>query len=237
MFGFRWLRTRSCHRVTRWHSSLHTSGSRRARPCATACHSCSRTGLASTGRSRASRCRTGSRTRSRWVRSSSSKPRMCRPTVHCPCTAHGCRSRPDASRSGPQTGSSSVVTPCAPRFCRTVNPATPVETGAGRLHPNWMGRRGGLAYGNNGRFRIQPAESPHRQPDAFVPGRDAGYPGDPRGDRTQLHHLTDILALSMPAVIGDADSFVTIALFGQFNEAWLHTFAAVGGIHTPARSL
>ena len=30
-FGFRWLRTKSCQRVTRCHSSWHTSGSRRPR--------------------------------------------------------------------------------------------------------------------------------------------------------------------------------------------------------------
>ena len=44
---------------------------------------------------------------------------------------------------------------------------------------------------------------------------------DPRGDRTKLHKLTDILVL---AVICGADSFVAIALFSQLNEAWLRTF-------------
>ena len=44
---------------------------------------------------------------------------------------------------------------------------------------------------------------------------------DPRVDRTKLHSLTDILVLS---VICGADSFVAIALLGQFNEAWLRTF-------------
>ena len=66
--------------------------------------------------------------------------------------------------------------------------------------------------------------APHGQPDAFVPGRDAGRPGDPRIDRTRLHPPTDILALSMPAVICGADSFVAIALFSQLNQAWLRTF-------------
>ena len=47
---------------------------------------------------------------------------------------------------------------------------------------------------------------------------------DPRVDRTKLHHLTDILVLSVLAVICGADSFVAIALFGQLNEAWLRTF-------------
>ena len=47
---------------------------------------------------------------------------------------------------------------------------------------------------------------------------------DPRVDRTKLHPLTDILVLSVLAVICGADSFVAIALFGQLNEAWLRTF-------------
>ena len=47
---------------------------------------------------------------------------------------------------------------------------------------------------------------------------------DPRVDRTQLHPLTDILVLSVLAVICGADSFVAIALFGQFQEEWLRTF-------------
>ncbi len=47
---------------------------------------------------------------------------------------------------------------------------------------------------------------------------------DPRVDRTKLHPLTDILVLSVLAVICGADSFVAIALFGELNEAWLCTF-------------
>ncbi len=47
---------------------------------------------------------------------------------------------------------------------------------------------------------------------------------DPRVDRTKLHPLTDILVLSVLAVICGADSFVAIALFGELNEAWLRTF-------------
>ena len=47
---------------------------------------------------------------------------------------------------------------------------------------------------------------------------------DPRVDRTRLPPLTDILVLSVLAVICGADSFVAIALFGQLNEAWLRTF-------------
>lgn len=41
---------------------------------------------------------------------------------------------------------------------------------------------------------------------------------DPRGDRTQLHPLTDILVLSVLAVICGADSFVAMALFGELHE-------------------
>ena len=49
---------------------------------------------------------------------------------------------------------------------------------------------------------------------------------DPRGDRTRLHSLTDILVLSVLAVICGADSFVATALFGEPNEEWLRTFLA-----------
>ena len=47
---------------------------------------------------------------------------------------------------------------------------------------------------------------------------------DPRVDRTKLHPLTDILVLSVLAVICGADSFVAIALFGRIHEEWLRTF-------------
>ena len=50
---------------------------------------------------------------------------------------------------------------------------------------------------------------------------------DPRGDRTRLHNLTDILVLSVLAVICGTDRFVAIALFGQLNEEWLRTFLAL----------
>ena len=46
----------------------------------------------------------------------------------------------------------------------------------------------------------------------------------PRVDQTKLHPLTDILTLSVLAVIYGTDSFVVIALFGQLNEEWLRTF-------------
>lgn len=47
---------------------------------------------------------------------------------------------------------------------------------------------------------------------------------DPRVDRTKLHPLTDILVISVLAVLCGADNFVAIALLGQLNEAWLRTF-------------
>jgi predicted transposase YbfD/YdcC len=47
---------------------------------------------------------------------------------------------------------------------------------------------------------------------------------DPRVERSQLHPLASILALSVCAVIGGANSFVGIELFGQAKEAWFRTF-------------
>lgn len=47
---------------------------------------------------------------------------------------------------------------------------------------------------------------------------------DPRIERTRLHPLTSILALSLIAVICGADSFVAIEEFGHSKEAWLKTF-------------
>jgi predicted transposase YbfD/YdcC len=47
---------------------------------------------------------------------------------------------------------------------------------------------------------------------------------DPRVERSQLHPLESILALSVCAVICGANSFVGIELFGKSREAWLQTF-------------
>ena len=47
---------------------------------------------------------------------------------------------------------------------------------------------------------------------------------DPRVSRTRLHSLTDILVLSLLAIICGADSFVAIEEFGRAKEAWLRTF-------------
>lgn len=54
-------------------------------------------------------------------------------------------------------------------------------------------------------------------------GRGPGHPGVPRVDRPSLHNLTDILVVSVLAVIRGTDSFVAIALCGRLNEAWLRT--------------
>ena len=47
---------------------------------------------------------------------------------------------------------------------------------------------------------------------------------DPRQERTRLHSLTDILVLSLCAIICGADGFVAIEEFGILKEAWLKTF-------------
>ena len=65
-----------------------------------------------------------------------------------------------------------------------------------------------LAMGDSG-FSLWRA--PDEQPDAPVPGRGPGHPGDPRVGRIKLHNLTNNLVLSVPAVICGADSFVVIA--------------------------
>ena len=39
-----------------------------------------------------------------------------------------------------------------------------------------------------------------------------------------MHPLTDILVLSVLAVICGADNFMAIALFGELHEEWLRTF-------------
>lgn len=47
---------------------------------------------------------------------------------------------------------------------------------------------------------------------------------DPRKERTRLHSLTDILVLSLCAIICGADGFVAIEEFGILKEPWLKTF-------------
>ena len=47
---------------------------------------------------------------------------------------------------------------------------------------------------------------------------------DPRMQRSQLHPLTDIILLTLIAVLGGADNWVHIELFGKANEDWLNQF-------------
>ena len=47
---------------------------------------------------------------------------------------------------------------------------------------------------------------------------------DPRMERTRFHSLTDILMLSLCAIICGANGFVAIEEFGQLKEEWLKTF-------------
>lgn len=47
---------------------------------------------------------------------------------------------------------------------------------------------------------------------------------DPRVERTKLHPLLSIIAISICAVIGGAESWDDIELFGEAKEDWLSTF-------------
>jgi len=47
---------------------------------------------------------------------------------------------------------------------------------------------------------------------------------DPRVDRTRLHRLSDILVITLCAVICGADSWTEIELFGKAKVDWLRTF-------------
>jgi hypothetical protein len=46
----------------------------------------------------------------------------------------------------------------------------------------------------------------------------------PRVERAKLHHLTDILAITLLGVICGADEWTEIELFGQSKLDWLPTF-------------
>ncbi|MXZ24572.1 MAG: transposase family protein [Caldilineaceae bacterium SB0665_bin_21] len=85
----------------------------------------------------------------------------------------------------------------------------------GRLHLNWVGHKATVA----GSGFSAGGELPQGRPDASIPSRAPGQPGEPRVDRTQLHNLTDILLLSVLAVICGAGGFVAIALFGKLHAA------------------
>jgi len=47
---------------------------------------------------------------------------------------------------------------------------------------------------------------------------------DPRMDRTKLHALSDILFISLCAILCGADSWTEVELFGHSKEEWLRRF-------------
>ena len=47
---------------------------------------------------------------------------------------------------------------------------------------------------------------------------------DPRKERTRDHALLDIIVIALAAIICGADSWVAVAEFGRFKQAWLKTF-------------
>ncbi|KAB8146054.1 transposase family protein [Chloroflexia bacterium SDU3-3] len=47
---------------------------------------------------------------------------------------------------------------------------------------------------------------------------------DPRIDRCKRHLLTDILTITLCAMVANADTWVDIADFGTDKAAWLRTF-------------
>ena len=47
---------------------------------------------------------------------------------------------------------------------------------------------------------------------------------DPRVERTRRHDLLDIIALTICAVISNADSWEDVELYGQTKHDWLKTF-------------
>src|SRR3954452_14381063 len=50
---------------------------------------------------------------------------------------------------------------------------------------------------------------------------------DPRCEWKVEHHLLDILVIAVCAVLGEAESFEDIALYGRGKEAWLRGFLAL----------
>src|SRR3954468_7577229 len=50
---------------------------------------------------------------------------------------------------------------------------------------------------------------------------------DPRCEWKVEHHLLDILVIAVCAVLGEAESFEDIALYGRCKEAWLRGFLAL----------
>jgi predicted transposase YbfD/YdcC len=51
--------------------------------------------------------------------------------------------------------------------------------------------------------------------------------GDPRVSPATRHHLLDIVAIAVCAVICGADSWVEVEAFGRAKEAWLRTFLVI----------
>ena len=47
---------------------------------------------------------------------------------------------------------------------------------------------------------------------------------DPRIDRCKLHSLSNIILLTLIAVLSGADNWVHIEIFGRSNEDWLRQF-------------
>jgi len=50
---------------------------------------------------------------------------------------------------------------------------------------------------------------------------------DPRVERSKLHRLSDILVITLCAVICGADTWTEVELFGQAKVDWLRTFLAL----------
>jgi hypothetical protein len=73
--------------------------------------------------------------------------------------------------------------------------------------------------------RTTAAEREKEELAASILGYFARIP-DPRVDRTRHHSLTDILTLSLCAVICGADSFCAIETYGRARADWLRTFMA-----------
>jgi predicted transposase YbfD/YdcC len=80
--------------------------------------------------------------------------------------------------------------------------------------------------------RTTAAEREKEELAASILGYFARIP-DPRVDRTRHHSLTDILTLSLCAVICGADSFCAIETYGRARADWLRTFIGLeAGIPT-----
>jgi len=52
---------------------------------------------------------------------------------------------------------------------------------------------------------------------------------DPRREQTRRHRLSDIVTISICAVIAGADDFEAIAAYGRANESWFQSFLELPG--------